>query len=109
MMRPAMLAVRPGFRPPPGTAFCADVTAPPMASASSRTSRRARTLIGTIPLAAPTLDRLHRAVGEACFQDVRGRIRQAGAKNLYGWQGTLVGSWQLGVGSWELGVGSWPT
>src|SRR5688572_22577361 len=102
MMRPAMLAVRPGFRPPPAAPFCADDTGPSMAIAISSTSRGARTLIGTIPLSAPTLYRLHRAVGEACFQDVRGRIRQAGAKNYTVERGfpcwLVVGGWATNIG-----------
>src|SRR5688500_18757123 len=48
MMRPAMLAVRPGFRPPEEP-FCAVDTASTVSTSTSRTSSGARRVIGTVP------------------------------------------------------------
>src|SRR5688572_2897965 len=93
MMRPAMLAVRPGFRAVPDAPFCADDTVPSMATASSRRNRDARTFIGTTPLSVPPRRSVRPHLGCATQDTAVGRER------LYGRQGSL-----LAVGGWWLVV-----
>src|SRR5688500_15529562 len=84
MMRPAMLAVRPGFRPALDAPFCADDTETSMAIASSSTVRDARTVIGTTPLSAPPR-RSVRPLLRCVTEDTA-----VGREKLYGLEGIAV-------------------